>query len=285
MPQRQKTIKSSISFEGIGLHSGEKIRVIVRPAPTGHGIVFRRIDCDPVVVIPASYHFIHSTTLCTTLSSSGKSIATVEHFLSAVSGVGLDNLLVDVEGPELPIMDGSAAPFVFLLNAAGVQTQPASKKMLLITDKVEVTDGNKYCGIEPCDHFSVSLSINYNQTVVDQTVQQASYHQSTDCYARSVSRARTFGFIKDVKKMMALELIKGASTKNAIVVGDHEVVNDSGLRSGDEFVKHKILDAIGDLALVGSPISGHYYGYCSGHRLNKLLIDKIISTRSYEWVL
>lgn len=274
---KQRTPKKVIEATGVGLHSGDKVFLTLRPAPVNTGIVFRRTDLDPVVEIPASYDHVSETLLCTSLQHRGVKIATVEHLLSALAGLGIDNVYVDVNAPELPIMDGSAAPFVFLIQSAGIREQNAAKRFIRILKPVCVKDGDKYVKFTPYNGYKVSFTIDFDHPVFIDKPQSATFDFGTSSYVKEVCRARTFGFLSDYEKLREADLAKGGSLDNAIVVDDYRVLNDDGLRFHDEFVKHKVLDAIGDLNLLGSGLIGAFEGYKSGHELNNKLLRKLIA--------
>ena len=278
----QKTIRSVVSCQGVGLHSGQMITAVLKPAPTHFGIVFRRVDLSPPVDIPASHQYIGSTDLSTTLERKASTVSTIEHLLSALIGLGVDNCLVEVNGPEIPIMDGSASPFVFLLKMSGLVTQSAKKNQIVIKEKIEVHAPGKYCCMLPHDGFKVAFAIDFKDKTIQNSRQYASFELGKDCYEEGVARARTFGFMNQVEQLRSRKKILGASLKNAVVLGDSGVVNEDGLKYHDEFVKHKILDSIGDLSLLGHSIQGAFVGRCSGHYMNKLLIDAVIKSGAYS---
>lgn len=281
----QYTIANTVCASGVGLHTGQLIYLTFRSAPPNTGVVFRRVDCNPIVEIPANMAFIGDTRLCTTLECKGVKVATVEHLLSAIAGVGFDNLYVDLDGPEVPIMDGSAAPFVFLLQSGGVLAQNTLKKVIRITDAVEVRDERgAYCRLSPHLGRKVSFSIDFDHPAFSEYEQTASIDMDKGSYFIDVSRARTFGFVTQLEMLKKQNLALGASLKNAIGLDDKSVLNPEGLRYGNEFAMHKILDAIGDLHLFGYGIQGEFKGHCSGHRMNKLLLDKLVETQNYEFV-
>ena len=277
----QRTLKNVIRATGVGLHTGEKIYLTLRPAPVDTGVVFLRVDADPVVKIPAKNAFVGATTLATTLINDGYNVSTIEHLMSAFSGLGIDNVYVEVSGPELPIMDGSAANFVFLIQSAGVTEQNALKKFIRIkkTVKIEVNDGSRAFGqtaeIRPFDGFRLSHTIVYDNAVIKE--QHASVDFSATTFVKEISRARTFGLMQDVEYLREKNLAQGGSMDNTIIVGDAGVLNDDGLRHTDEFVRHKILDAIGDLYLIGSSLIGEFVGFKSGHAENHALIKEIMA--------
>lgn len=282
---RQRTLKNTIRATGVGLHSGEKVFLTIKPAPIDSGIVFRRIDLDPVVEIPAQALSVGMTTLCTSLSKDNARVDTVEHLMSALAGLGIDNSIIELNAQEVPIMDGSSGPFVFLIQSAGIVEQEAPKKFIRIKQKVEVKDGDKTARFIPYNGFKVGLEINFDHPVLQKSNQVASLDFSTTSYVKEVSRARTFGFTKDLEYMRSQNLALGGSVKNAIVVDDYGVLNEDGLRYDDEFVKHKILDAVGDLYLLGHSLIGEFVGYKSGHGLNNLLLRELIAQpQSWEFV-
>jgi len=279
MPQ-QRTIKNEIRATGVGLHSGEKVFLTLRPAPPDTGIVFRRIDLDPVVEIPASGELVTETVLCTGLTCKGAKVQTVEHLMSALAGLGIDNLYADLSAPEVPIMDGSSGPFVFLLQSAGIVEQGVPKRFIRIRRPVEVRDGDKIARFEPYDGFRLSFTVRFDHPAIPDSLSSAEIEFSTENYIREVSRARTFGFMRDLEYMRERNLGLGGSMDNAIVLDEYRVLNDDGLRYADEFVRHKILDAIGDLYLAGRPILGAFHGYKSGHALNNKLVRALLADQS-----
>jgi UDP-3-O-[3-hydroxymyristoyl] N-acetylglucosamine deacetylase len=275
---RQRTLKNVIRATGVGLHTGEKVFLTLRPAAADTGIVFRRVDLPEPVDIPATAENVGNTQLSTTLEKDGVEISTVEHLLSAFAGLGIDNAYVDVSAPEVPIMDGSAGPFVFLIQSAGVEEQNALKKFIRIKESVEVRDGDKFARFEPFEGFKVSFGIDFDHPVFTEETQFSSIDFSSTSFVKEVSRARTFGFLREIEMLRDKNLALGGSMDNAIVVDDYRVLNDDGLRYEDEFVKHKILDAIGDLYLLGHSLIGSFYGYKSGHALNNKLLNKLVAT-------
>jgi UDP-3-O-[3-hydroxymyristoyl] N-acetylglucosamine deacetylase len=277
---RQRTLKNVIRATGVGLHSGEKVFLTLRPAAIDTGIVFRRVDLDPVVDIPANAELVTETMLCTGLSRDGGSVMTIEHLMSAFAGLGIDNAYVDLSAPEVPIMDGSAGPFVFLLQSAGLVEQPAPKRFIRIKRPIEVRDGDKIARFEPYAGFRLGFTIQFEHPMIPATQSRAEVEFSTAAYVKEVSRARTFGFMRDLEFMRERNLGLGGSMDNAIVLDEFRVLNDDGLRYGDEFVRHKILDAIGDLYLVGHPILGAFEGFKSGHALNNKLVRALLAERS-----
>ncbi|MCP5215464.1 MAG: UDP-3-O-acyl-N-acetylglucosamine deacetylase [Pseudomonadales bacterium] len=273
----QRTLKNTIRATGVGLHSGEKVYLTLKPAPADTGIVFCRTDLDPVVEIPALAENVGETTLSTTLMKGGARVDTVEHLLSAMAGLGIDNAYVELSAAEVPIMDGSAGPFVFLIQSAGIQEQPVAKKFIRIKRKVKVTDGDKWASFEPFDGFKVTFTIDFDHPVFKGRLQQASVDFSSTSFVKEVSRARTFGFMRDIEYLRSHNLALGGSMDNAIVVDDYRILNEDGLRYDDEFVKHKVLDAIGDLYLLGNTLIGEFKGFKSGHGLNNILLRKLIA--------
>jgi len=282
---RQRTLNNTIRATGVGLHSGEKVYLTLKPAPVDSGIIFRRVDLDPIVDIPATALQVGETTLSTTLVKDHAKVDTVEHLLSVMAGLGIDNAIVELSAQEVPIMDGSSGPFVFLLQSAGIAEQDAPKKFIRIKRKVEVREGDKIASFIPYDGFKVSFEIDFDHPVFRQSVQKASLDFSSTSYVKEVSRARTFGFTKDLEYMRSKNLALGGSVKNAIVVDDYRVLNEDGLRYDDEFVKHKILDAVGDLYLLGHSLIGEFVGFKSGHGLNNRLLRELLQQEdAWEFV-
>lgn len=282
---KQRTPKTVIQATGVGLHSGDPVLLTLRPAPVNTGIIFRRIDLDPVVEIPASYEYVSDTMLCTTLQHNGAKVATVEHLLSAFAGLGIDNAYVDINAAEIPIMDGSAAPFVFLIQSAGICEQNAPKRFIRIKKPIRFETHDKYVQFLPYSGYKISLTIDFDHPVFNDKPQNAVFDFSTTSYVKGVCRARTFGFKRDYEKLRECDLAKGGSLDNAVVVDDYRVLNEDGLRFEDEFVKHKVLDAIGDLYLLGSSLIGAFEGHRSGHELNNLLLRKLIAHKdAWEYV-
>ncbi|AXY41250.1 UDP-3-O-acyl-N-acetylglucosamine deacetylase [Halomonas sp. JS92-SW72] len=282
---RQRTLKNVIRATGVGLHSGKKVYMTLRPAPVDTGIVFVRTDLDPEVQIPAKAHNVTDTTLCTALSSGGAKVATVEHLMSALAGLGIDNAYVDLSAPEVPIMDGSAGPFVFLIQSAGISEQNAPKKFIRIRREITVTEGDKEATFRPHQGFKVAFSIDFDHPVFEEQTQTAMVDFSTTSFVKEVSRARTFGFMRDLEYLRSNNLALGGSLDNAIVVDDYRIVNEGGLRYDDEFVKHKVLDAIGDLYQLGHSLIGEFRGVKSGHALNNQLCRALLAQPdSYEIV-
>ncbi len=274
---KQRTPKKVIQATGVGLHSGEKVLLTLRPAPINTGIIFRRVDLSPVVEIPATYENVCDTMLCTSLEKDGVKVATVEHLLSAFAGLGIDNAYVDVNAPELPIMDGSSAPFVFLIQSAGICEQNALKRFIRITKPVRVEDGDKYVQFLPYDGYKISFTIGFDHPAFNDKPQTATFDFSGSSYVKEVCRARTFGFLSDYEILRERNLAKGGSLHNAIVVDDYRVLNEDGLRFDGEFVAHKVLDAVGDLYLLGSSLIGAFEGYKSGHELNNRLLRELMA--------
>lgn len=282
---KQRTLKNVIRATGVGLHTGKKVYLTLRPAPVETGIVFRRIDLDPPVEIKASPENVGDTSLSTTLVSGEARISTVEHLLSAIAGLGIDNAYVDVSAPEVPIMDGSAGPFVFLVQSAGIIEQNAPKKFIRITKAVEIKEEDKWARFDPFDGFKVGFTIDFDHPVFQAGPQKAELDFSTTSFVKEVSRSRTFGFMRDFETLRSKNLALGGSLDNSIAVDDHRILNEDGLRYEDEFVKHKILDAIGDLYLLGHSLIGAFSGYKSGHALNNKLLRQLVSvTDAWEEV-
>ncbi|MCU0974834.1 MAG: UDP-3-O-acyl-N-acetylglucosamine deacetylase [Steroidobacteraceae bacterium] len=274
---KQRTLKNPIRATGIGLHTGSKVLMTLRPAPPNVGIVFRRTDLDPPVDIPGRATNVTETTLGTTLSFGGATVSTVEHLLSALAGLGIDNAFVELSAPEVPIMDGSAGPFVFLVQSAGIEEQSAPKRFVRILKTVEVRDGDKWARFEPFEGFRVNFEIEFQHPVFRERGTRASMDFSTTSFLREISRARTFGFMRDLDFLRARNLALGGNLENAIVLDEYRILNEDGLRYEDEFVKHKILDAIGDLYLLGHSLIGEFTGYKSGHGLNNRLLRVLLA--------
>jgi len=274
---RQRTLKNVIRATGVGLHTGKKIYLTLRPAPVDTGIVFTRTDLDPVVSVPALAEYVGETTLSSTLVKGDVRVSTVEHLMAALSGLGIDNAWIDVSAPEVPIMDGSSGPFVFLIQSAGIEEQNAAKKYIRILKEVSVVQDDKHVSLKPFNGFKVSYTLLYDHPVHRKYTKHASIDFSSTSFVKEVSRARTFGFMHEFEELRNRNLALGASMDNAVAVGDYRVLNEDGLRYEDEFVKHKILDCIGDLYLLGKTLIGEFNGYKSGHALNNLLLRKLIS--------
>lgn len=277
---KQRTLQNMIRATGVGLHSGEKVYLTLRPAPVDTGIVFRRVDLNPVAEIPARADYVTETMLCTGLSHDGGKAMTVEHLMSALAGLGVDNLYVELSAPEVPIMDGSSGPFVFLLQSAGIVEQNAPKRFIRILKTVEVRDGDKVARFEPYRGFRLGFTVEFDHPAIPTSRSRAVVEFSTANYIQEVSRARTFGFMRDLEFMRERNLGLGGSMDNAIVLDEFRVLNDDGLRYADEFVRHKILDAVGDLYLAGHPILGAYEGFKSGHALNNKLVRALLAEQS-----
>jgi UDP-3-O-[3-hydroxymyristoyl] N-acetylglucosamine deacetylase len=275
---KQRTLKNLIRATGVGVHTGKKIYITLRPAPVNTGVIFRRVDLNPVVDIPALAENVGETNLSSCLIKNEVRVATIEHLMSAFAGLGIDNAYVDVSAPEVPIMDGSAGPFVFLIRSAGIEEQNAAKRFLKVKRKIKVEDGDKWACIEPHNDFKVSFTIEFNHPVFRDLPQTATVDFACSSFTKEVSRARTFGMLSDYERLRANNLALGSSLDNAIVVDEYRVINDDGLRYKDEFVKHKMLDAIGDLYLLGCSVIGSFSGYKSGHALNNTLLKTLLAT-------
>ena len=273
---KQRTLSSRIKASGVGLHTGQKISLTLNPAPVNSGIIFSRTDVKSGS-IKASLENVYDTRLSTTLSNNVAKISTVEHLLSALAGLGIDNALIELDGPEVPIMDGSARPFVFMIQSAGIQEQDDTKKFIRIKKTIEVRQDEKWAKIEPFDGFKVAFTIDFNHPAFNESSQSSEIDFSSVSYLSQVSRARTFGFAKDIELLRKNNLALGGSVNNAIVIDDYKVVNEEGVRFQDEFVKHKILDAIGDLYLLGHGLIGSFSAYKSGHHLNNLLLRQLVN--------
>jgi UDP-3-O-[3-hydroxymyristoyl] N-acetylglucosamine deacetylase len=273
---KQRTLKNTIRATGVGLHTGNKIYLTLHPAPIDSGISFRRVDLDEQVIIKATPENVGETTLSTTLVQGDTKISTIEHLLSAFAGLGIDNAIIDVSSAEIPIMDGSASPFVFLLQSAGFQEQDSPKRFIKIKKPIKITDGDRWASFVPFDGFKVTFTIDFEHPAFKDNVKTATMDFSSTTFVKEVSRARTFGFMKDIEMLRENNLALGGSLDNAIVVDETKVINEDGLRYADEFVKHKILDAIGDLYLLGHSLIGEYTGYKSGHGLNNRLLRALM---------
>lgn len=276
---RQTTLKNEMSATGTGLHTGEKIFLKICPAPIDTGIRFRRVDQTPIVEIPALLHNVGDTTLNTCLVKGNVRVSTIEHLLSAFAGLGIDNAYVDLSAPEVPIMDGSAGPFVFLVQSAGIREQNALKKFIRIKNTVEVRQGDKVATVSPHNGFKVTLTIDFDHPVIRSSNQTATLDFSTTSYVKEVSRARTFGFLAEYEHLRKNNLAVGGSLDNAIVLDDYRVLNEDGLRFADEFVKHKLLDVVGDLYQLGHSMIGEFNGYKCGHLLNNLLLHALLENK------
>ncbi len=282
---RQRTLKKPAQVTGVGLHSGEKVSLALRPAPPDSGIIFRRVDLSPVAEIRAEAHAVHDTRLSTCLEAGSAHVATIEHLMSAFAGLGIDNAYVDLTSAEVPIMDGSAGTFIFLLQSAGLEEQPAAKKFIRIRKAVEVHDGDKWVKFEPYNGYKLDFTIKFPHPVIASTPQKLTVDLGEHSYVRDISRARTFGFMHEVEAMRAQGRALGGTLDNSIVMDDYRVINPEGLRFEDEFVKHKVLDAIGDLYLLGHPLIGAFSGYKSGHALNNALLRALLADEdAWEFV-
>jgi len=282
---KQRTLRQQARTVGIGLHSGTKVELVLRPAAAETGIVFRRVDLDPPVEIKLMPEAVVDTRMATTIGRDNVRVATIEHLMSALAGLGIDNCYVDVDAPEIPIMDGSASSFVFLLQAAGIEELNAPKKFVRVLKAVEIVEDDKWARLEPHFGYRLSFSIDFNHPAIDSTEQVVEVDFARDSYIQQVSRARTFGFVNEVEALRAAGLAMGGTFENAIVMDEYRVLNTDGLRAGDEFAKHKILDAIGDLSLAGAPIVGEYRGVKSGHQLHHRLLQRMAEqTDRWEYV-
>ncbi|RTE65183.1 UDP-3-O-acyl-N-acetylglucosamine deacetylase [Amphritea opalescens] len=274
----QRTLRNSIKATGVGLHTGQKVYLTLKPAPVDTGIVFRRVDLEPVVEINACAKNVGDTTLSTNLQKGDVRVSTVEHLLSALAGLGIDNAFVELSAEEVPIMDGSAAPFVFLIQSAGIQEQNAPKQFIRIKKEIHVELDDKSATFKPFNGFKVSFMIEFDHPAFAERNMEACLDFSSTSFVKEVSRARTFGFMRDIEYLRTQNLALGGSMDNAIVVDDYRILNEDGLRYDDEFVKHKVLDAVGDLYLLGKSLIGEFHGYKSGHYLNNLLLRKLLET-------
>lgn len=281
----QRTLKAPVRASGIGLHGGRQVYISMLPAGINTGIVFRRVDLSPVVEMPASALLVGEATMCSTLVKDGVKVATVEHIMSALAGLGVDNCIVELSSPEIPILDGSAAPFIYLLQSTGVVTQPAPRRFIRIKKPVQVSEGDKSARLEPYEGYRLSFGIEFKHPAFKTSAQTMVLEFTTANYVKEVSRARTFGFMRDFEMLRAKNLALGASMDNAVALDAYKVVNPDGLRYDDEFVRHKILDAVGDLYLIGAPLLGAYIAYKSGHALNNQLACAVLKDESaWEWV-
>jgi UDP-3-O-[3-hydroxymyristoyl] N-acetylglucosamine deacetylase len=274
----QRTLSGPIGCDGVGLHTGQAVKMTLRPAPADHGIVFVRTDLPKPVEIPAITRHVVNTELATTLGREGTQIGTVEHILAALSGLGIDNVRIELDGPEVPIMDGSAAPFAYLIRTAGVRLLDAPKSFVVIKKRVSVRDGEKTATLDPCDRFKINCRIDFHHPLISNQTFEMEFSDRT--FAREIARARTFGFLRDVETLKKEGLARGGSLENAIVVDEFSILNPDGLRFPDEFVRHKVLDAMGDVALFGRPVIGHLSVYKSGHALNHRLVEKVLADPS-----
>jgi len=274
---RQRTLKSLVSASGVGLHTGQKVRITLRPAPVDTGIVFCRVDLPSPVDIPARADLVGETRLSSCLVREGAKIYTVEHLMSALGGLGIDNVYVDIDASELPIMDGSASPFVLLIQQAGVVEQAAAKKFLRVLRRVEVTDGDKWARLEPYEGYKLSFSIEFRHPVIERSTQSVEINFAETSYLKEIARARTFGFMHEVEDLRDSGLALGGGLDNAVVLDEYRVLNSEGLRFADEFIRHKLLDAIGDLYLLGKPLLGAFSAHKSGHALNNRLLRAVLA--------
>lgn len=282
---KQRTIKTSVKVTGVGLHSGEKVTLGLRPAPANCGIVFCRVDQKPVEQIRVTAELVHDTRLSTCMEQNSVRVATVEHLMSALSGLGIDNIYIDLDSAEVPIMDGSAGTFIFLLQSAGIVEQSAAKKFIRVKKTVAVQQGDKWVRFDPFEGYKLTFTINFTHPVFTNVKQHVVVDLGEDSYVREISRARTFGFMQDVEYMRSQGLALGGSLDNAIVMDDYRVLNPDGLRFEDEFVKHKVLDAIGDLYMTGHPVIGAFSGFKSGHALNNALLREMLAdAEAWEFV-
>ena len=277
---KQRTLSNSIRASGVGLHSGEKVNMTLRPAAKDTGIIFRRLDIEPIQQIPALAKSVIGTMLGTTIAKKNASVMTVEHILAAFAGLGIDNALIDLDGPEVPIMDGSSASFIFLIESAGIEEQNASKKFLRIKKKIRVEDGEKFAEFKPYNGYRISFEIDFDHPMIKSKLTKLSVDFSTLTFLKEISRARTFGFLKEIETLRSKNLALGGSLDNAIVFDDYRILNQDGLRYQDELVRHKILDVVGDLYLMGHILVGEFNGYKSGHELNNKLILKLYTDQT-----
>lgn len=274
---KQRTLKKVISATGVGLHNGEKVEMTLRPAAPDTGIVFRRVDLPGSPEIKVEPHMVCDTRLCSALEHNGARVATVEHLMSALAGLGIDNIVIDLTASEVPIMDGSAGPFVFLLQQAGIIEQPAAKKFIRIKKTIEVQDGDKWVRFDPYFGFKIDFTIAFNHPVFEHSGQRVLIDFADNSYIKEISRARTFGFMHEVEYLRSNGLARGGSLDNAIVLDEYRVLNSDGLRYDDEFAKHKVLDAIGDLYVLGHPLIGAFTAYKSGHAMNNQLLRNLLA--------
>lgn len=281
---KQRTLKTVIRASGVGLHGGVKVNMTLRPAAPDTGIVFRRVDLPEPKDIPAKAVLIGDTRMCSCLEVDGVKVGTIEHLMSALCGLGIDNAWIDLDAPEVPILDGSAAPFIFLIQSAGIEEQSAAKKFIRVTQPIEVRDGDKWARFEPYDGYKLAFSIVFNHPAIDKSAQNAVIDFAEQSYIREISRARTFGFMQEVEYLRENGLALGGGLENAIVLDEFRVLNQDGLRYGDEFVKHKILDAVGDLYLLGHPLLASYASHKGGHALNNMLARELLNQPA-SWAL
>ena len=273
---KQRTLKQTITTTGIGLHSGKKVTMTLKPAPANTGILFKRVDLQPPVIIDSHPERVGETMLCTGLVTETAKVATIEHLLSALAGLGIDNLWIEIDAPEIPIMDGSDAPFLYLILSTGIQELDAPKRFIKITKPIEARKGDAWARLTPYAGFKASFEIAFNHPAVNATAQQLEINFSSQAYASEVARARTFGFMRDVEMLRSRNLGLGGSLENAIVLDEYRVINPDGLRYKDEFIRHKILDAVGDLYTLGHGIIGAFHGYKAGHAINNLLVRELL---------
>ncbi|RTZ16038.1 UDP-3-O-acyl-N-acetylglucosamine deacetylase [Vibrio aquaticus] len=283
---RQRTLKEMVKTTGVGLHSGRKVTLTLRPAAANTGVIYRRTDVNPPVDFPADPESVRDTMLCTALvNDQGVRISTVEHLNAALAGMGIDNVVVEVDAPEIPIMDGSASPFVFLLQQAGVEEQNAAKRFIRIKKPVRFEDGDKWAEFVPFDGFRMDFEIEFNHPAIDADEQHLLFDFSSQGFVKEISRARTFGFMRDIEYLQSQNLVLGGSFDNAIVLDEYRILNEEGLRFENEFVTHKVLDAIGDLYMCGHPIIGEFRAFKSGHGLNNQLLRSVLADQeAWEWV-
>ena len=277
---RQRTLKSLIRSSGVGLHTGKKVRMTLRPAPIDTGVVFRRVDLEPPVDIPARAEAVGETRLSSCLVRGDVKVYTVEHLMSALGGLGVDTVFVDLDAPEVPIMDGSAAPFALLLQQAGIEQQAAPKKFLRVTKKIEVKDGDKWARLEPHQGYRLSFSVEFKHPVIDRSTQSVTLDFGETSYLKEIARARTFGFMHDLENLREDGLALGGGLDNAVVLDEYRVLNADGLRFADEFIRHKLLDAVGDLYLLGKPLLAAFSAHKSGHALNNRLLRALLADSS-----
>jgi UDP-3-O-[3-hydroxymyristoyl] N-acetylglucosamine deacetylase len=277
---RQRTLKSLVSASGVGLHTGQKVRITLRPAPIDTGVVFCRVDLASPVDVPARAELVGEARLASTLILGDVKVHTVEHLMSALGGLGVDNAYVDLDAPELPIMDGSASPYVLLIQQAGIEEQAAAKKFLRVTRRVEVKDGDKWARLDPYDGYRLSFSIEFRHPVIERSTQAVTVDFAETSYLKEIARARTFGFMHEVEDLRDSGLALGGGLDNAVVLDEYRVLNSEGLRFADEFIRHKLLDAIGDLYLLGKPLLGAFTAHKSGHALNNRLLRAALAAPS-----
>jgi UDP-3-O-[3-hydroxymyristoyl] N-acetylglucosamine deacetylase len=274
---RQRTLKTLVSASGVGLHTGQKARLSLRPAPPDTGIVFRRVDLPSPVDIPARAELVSDTRLASCLTRDGAKVHTVEHLMSALGGLGIDNVYVDLDAAEVPIMDGSASPFVLLIQQAGIVQQAAPKRFLRVTRRVEVREADKWARLDPYDGYKLSFSIEFKHPVIERSTQSVEVDFAETSYLKEIARARTFGFMHEVESLRESGLALGGGLDNAVVLDEYRVLNIEGLRFADEFIRHKLLDAIGDLYLLGRPLLGAFAAHKSGHALNNRLLRALLA--------